>query len=150
MTIHLHIEPAAKRYGHALARGFAAATIAASALMAAPVAQAQDAGKQEFAFNCATCHGESGRGDGEMARFLNVPTPDLTALSKGNDGEFPLLRVIHIIDGREGLGPHGTMMPIWGERFTASAVAETGIYGAEVIARGRILSLAMYLESIQQ
>lgn len=124
--------------------------LALSALLAAPVARAEEAGKQEYTFNCAACHGETGRGDGSVAHFLNVPTPDLTALSKANDGEFPLLRVIHIIDGREGLGPHGTMMPVWGERFTASAVEATGSYGSEVIVRGRILSLALYLESLQQ
>lgn len=126
------------------------AALAALSLLVASQARAEDAGKQEFAFNCAACHGESGQGDGSVAHFLNVPTPDLTALSKNNDGEFPLLRVIHIIDGREGLGPHGTLMPVWGERFKASSVVASGEYGAEVIARGRILSLALYLESIQK
>lgn len=126
------------------------ALLAAFALFVATGARGEEAGKQEYAFNCAACHGDSGQGDGSVAHFLNVPTPDLTALSKNNDGVFPLLRVIHIIDGREGLGPHGTMMPVWGERFTANAVEASGPYGAEVITRGRILSLALYLESIQK
>ena len=134
----------------ALTDGTFLAAIAVAAMLFAPSARAEEAGKREYDFNCAACHGDTGRGDGSMTHFLNVKTPDLTALSKNNDGTFPLLRVIHIIDGREGLGPHGTMMPVWGERFTASEVEDTQPYGAEVIVRGRILSLALYLESLQQ
>lgn len=61
----------------------------------------------------------------------------------------PFLHIIHVIDGRSGVGPHGTLMPIWGERFKVDEIVESGPYGAEVIVRGRILSLAQYLESIQ-
>jgi hypothetical protein len=89
-------------------------------------------------------------GDGEVSRYLNVPVPSLTTLAKRNDGVFPMLNVIHVIDGRSGLGPHGTMMPVWGTRFRATSVDEAGIYGAEVVVRGRILSIATYLESIQE
>lgn len=40
-------------------------------------------------------------------------------------------------------------MPVWGDRFQASNIEDAGLYGAEVIVRGRILSLVTYLESIQ-
>lgn len=100
--------------------------------------------------NCSSCHGASGAGDGELSRFLNVEIPSLTTLAERNDGVYPLLEVIHIIDGRSGLGPHGTLMPVWGNRFKASSVELTGEYGAEVIVRGRVLSLATYLETLQQ
>ena len=107
-------------------------------------------GRQEYMNYCASCHGVTAMGDGEIARFLNVTTPSLTTLAAQNDGEFPLLKVIHIIDGRTGLGPHGTLMPVWGDRFKAKSESAMGEYGAEVAVRGQILSLATYLESIQE
>lgn len=122
----------------------------ATCLAGAGTAQADETGRREYMFNCSACHGDSGRGDGAVARFLNVETPDLTKLSQQNDGVFPLLHIIQVIDGRSGVGPHGTLMPVWGERFTANEIEDAGPYGAEVIVRGRMLSLARYLESIQE
>jgi hypothetical protein len=61
-----------------------------------------------------------------------------------------MLEVIQIIDGRTGVRAHGGPMPVWGDRFEATAASEAGDYGAEVMVRGRILALATYLEAIQQ
>jgi len=36
-------------------------------------------------------------------------------------------------------------MPVWGDTFESEAVEIVGIYGAETIARGRLLSLVEYL-----
>lgn len=113
-------------------------------------AHADDTGRLEYMYSCSACHGETALGDGPVARYINVPTPSLTRLAAENDGEFPLLEVIQVIDGRSGLGPHGTIMPVWGTRYMASAVEDAGHFGAEVIVRGRILSIARYLESIQE
>lgn len=118
-------------------------------LVAAGISQAEEPGHLEYVYNCSACHGDSARGDGPVARFLNVETPSLTTLKQKNDGVFPLLHVIQVIDGRSGVGPHGTLMPVWGERFKATEINDSGPYGAEVIVRGRILALAQYLESIQ-
>lgn len=115
----------------------------------AGLAQADEVGRREYLYNCSACHGDSGRGDGPIAQYINVETPGLTTLAQHNDGVFPLLHVIQVIDGRSGVGPHGTIMPVWGERFMASEIGDGGPYGGEVIVRGRILSLARYLESIQ-
>ncbi|WP_245866690.1 c-type cytochrome [Oceaniglobus roseus] len=131
-------------------RTLGAAIAAATLILATGGARAEDAGRQEYMYNCSACHGESARGDGPVARYLNVSTPDLTALARKNDGVFPLLHVIQVIDGRSGVGPHGTPMPVWGERFMKDGVEDAGPYAAEVIVRGRILSLAEYLESIQK
>ncbi len=119
------------------------------AISAPAPAAADEPGRIEYMYSCSACHGDTARGDGPVARYLNVPTPGLTRLAAENDGEFPLLAVIQVIDGRSGLGPHGTMMPVWGARYMASAVEDAGPFGAEVIVRGRILSLARYLESVQ-
>lgn len=46
-------------------------------------------GKNLYIFNCATCHGESGRGDGSSARFLAKPPTDLSTseFQSQTDGE---------------------------------------------------------------
>lgn len=97
---------------------------------------------------CTACHGATAKGGGELSELLTVEIPDLTGLSARNDGEFPMLKVIHIIDGRTGVRAHGGPMPVYGRIFTAQAY-ETGPYGPILETRGRVLALAMYLESIQ-
>jgi len=122
---------------------------AISALSMSGAAVADDLGKQLFMDNCASCHGESGMGQGPLAKLMTVEVPSLTDLSARNDGKFPMLNVIHSIDGRQGTRGHGYPMPVWGDRFSRD-VKDSGLYGGEAIIRGRILSIAYYLESIQQ
>ena len=57
-------------------------------------------GQAVFTQYCATCHGASGTGDGPLTEMITSKVPDLTKISMQNDGEFPMLDVIHIIDGR--------------------------------------------------
>jgi mono/diheme cytochrome c family protein len=126
------------------------AAVATVGALAGLPALADETGRTEYMYACSACHGESGLGDGPVARYMNVDTPSLTTLAAAHDGVFPLLQVIQVIDGRTGVGPHGTAMPVWGDRFMASAIEDSGRYGAEIIVRGRILSIARYLESIQE
>jgi mono/diheme cytochrome c family protein len=121
--------------------------LAISYVLLTPMAFSDEAGEKLYASYCAACHGTSGMGDGDMADVINIPSPNLTLLSLHNDGEFPMLRVIHTIDGRTGLRAHGSVMPMFGRTFTQIA-GDIG-YGAVLETRGQILSLAMYLESIQ-
>jgi mono/diheme cytochrome c family protein len=93
-------------------------------------------GKLEYLSSCAACHGEDGKGNGVLAPVLKVPAPDLTTLSRRNDGHFPLAAVTEIIDGRTLIAAHGTReMPIW---------------GFDVRARNRIPAIIDYLTSIQR
>lgn len=108
------------------------------------------AGPEEYTRACASCHGLTGRGDGPLAEYMSMPVPDVTQIRARNNGVFPMLEVIHLIDGRSGLRGHGGPMPIWGDRFEAAAAAERGDVGTEIEVRGRILALATYLEAIQQ
>jgi len=112
-------------------------------------ALAQDAGEQEYMNSCASCHGASGEGDGPLADLMTVDLPDLTQLSAQNEGEFPMLDVIMTIDGRSGIRGHGYPMPVWGDRFKVEA-SEAGDYAAEIDTRGRVLSLALHLQSLQK
>ncbi len=121
------------------------------ALSSSALAQDEPSGMREYMNACAVCHGESGMGDGPMAEHLEIDVPSVTTLKKQNDGVFPFLQTFMIIDGRTGVRGHGTgMMPVWGDRYKATAEAMGGMFNAEVMARGRLLSLVYYLESIQE
>nr|WP_323785281.1 c-type cytochrome [Thalassovita sp.] len=110
---------------------------------------ADSAGEKEYMIACAGCHGESAKGDGPVAAVLNVETPDLTGLAARNGGTFPFEYTLFMVDRRNVIPVHGDAMPIWGDRFQASAISQRG-ETAEMVARGRILSLVYYLESVQQ
>lgn len=120
-----------------------------AALCMAGAGVADESGKAIYMDACASCHGESAAGDGPLAELMTVAVPPLTGLSAANDGMFPMLSVVHTIDGRQGVKGHGYPMPVWGKRF-AKDVDMAGTFGAEAVVRGRILSIAYYLESIQQ
>lgn len=141
------------------------------AFSAMPAAAEDDVGRLEYLNACASCHGMDGTGGGDVAKFLTVEVPNLTKLAETNDGVFPLLEVIYIIDGRAGVRGHGTEIPVWGAGLRLTDKAErseeapmpvwgdffrerlgefAGPYGTETIVRGRILNLALYLESIQE
>jgi len=115
-------------------------------------ALADEAGEVDYITYCASCHGLSGVGDDDVAGLLTVPVPvpDLTSLASRNDGEFPFLKVAHIVDGRTGLRAHGTAMPIWGSYFMGVDNGMAGGYSAVYEARGRVLSMVYYLESIHK
>ena len=114
-------------------------------------AQADDLGQETYTQYCATCHGMTGAGDGPLTEIMLEKPSDLRTLTARNDGVFPMLEVMHIVDGRTGLRAHGGPMPVYGAVFQAEAeAANTGFYGSELAVRGRILSVLYYLESIQQ
>ena len=122
-----------------------------SLVICAGAAIAEDTGKEEYTNYCASCHGQSAAGDGPLAELLTVQVPSLTGLKAANDGAFPMLNVIHTIDGRQATRGHGQPMPVWGKSFEIQADADgLGAYGGETVVRGRILSIAYYLESIQE
>ncbi len=126
------------------------AMITTALIACSGLAQAQDGdpGADSYRTYCSGCHGMDGMGDGAMSEVISVPVPDLTQLSANNDGVFPMLDVIHIIDGRTGLRGHGTPMPLYGALFD-DEVDNPGPYGAPLYTRGKILSIAYYLEAIQ-
>jgi mono/diheme cytochrome c family protein len=108
-------------------------------------------GKLEYQSNCASCHGNDGKG-GAYVDFLKVTPPDLTQLSKKNGGVFPLERVYSVIDGRQEVKGHGPRdMPIWGRDYQIKAGEHYGdvAYDPEAYVRGRILALIDYLNRLQ-
>lgn len=103
-------------------------------------------GQEEYLSACAACHGEAADGNGEIATMFKDRVPDLTGIAKHNDGVFPLLKVIQAIDGRAVIRGHGNPMPVFGNRYRAEA--GNAVLGAEALTRGRVLELALYLQSI--
>jgi mono/diheme cytochrome c family protein len=118
-------------------------------------AQNFDRGKHEYEAHCAMCHGLSGKGDGPFAQQLKsgIVVPNLTELSKRNNGMFSFMRVYQIIDGTQSVTAHGPReMPVWGPRYK-SEVGEN-FYDdyradAEAFARARILALTEYVYRLQ-
>jgi mono/diheme cytochrome c family protein len=77
-------------------------------------------GEKVFGHYCAPCHGADGRGKGPVSEALRQTVPDLTTLSRRNNGTFPTERVKNtILFGEVKLIPaHGSeQMPIWGPTF---------------------------------
>ncbi|GBD27205.1 hypothetical protein HRbin30_02549 [bacterium HR30] len=104
--------------------------------------------KQAYLRYCSACHGEGGKGDGVVSHLMNPRPADLTQLAKKNNGEFPFMRVIRIIDGRETMRAHGDPdMPVWGEIFASEV---PGAMNKEANIRGKVLLITEYLASIQE
>ncbi|MEZ5675657.1 MAG: cytochrome c [Thalassovita sp.] len=119
------------------------------ALAGAAPAQEAEIGRALYVKHCATCHGQAANGNGPMAPALVVQPKDLTRLSAENNGEFPLLRVVRRIDGREPLVSHGSAMPVYGEFFEGDDTALKTASGQPVLVSRAIADLVAYLLSLQ-
>jgi mono/diheme cytochrome c family protein len=99
-------------------------------------------GRQIFTSYCAPCHGKDAKGSGPIAPALTVAPPDLTILSKRNNGKFPENHFASVLKNGVNVPAHGTVeMPIWGSTF---ADANT-----QRIVTIRVNNLIQYLESLQ-
>ncbi|WP_373505132.1 cytochrome c [Aestuariivirga sp.] len=113
------------------------------------------AGRAEFQNSCMSCHGDTGKGNGPLAKYLTIKPADLTLLSKNNNGEYPFLRVFQTIDGRAVVKTHGEgPMPFWGDRYTVQSGAAGAepykSYTSEPFVRARILELAYFIQTLQE
>lgn len=122
---------------------------AALALAAKATAQpdriAASVGRGTYRTYCATCHGDSGLGDGPVAQYLKVRPTNLTRLAEKNGGEYPFEKVVKSIDGREEVAGHGSAdMPVWGDAFSRTLGGES-----EKEVKARIEQVAHHLWSIQ-
>jgi len=105
-------------------------------------------GEETYTRYCAACHGQSGQGDGPVAKGLPITVPDLTRLQERKGDDFPEDVLRKIIDGREVVIVHGTRyMPVWGYEFWVEE-------GADDAAQERVEiivdNLVDYLRSIQR
>lgn len=78
-----------------------------------------DQGQKLYRQYCSSCHGDDGRGNGNVSAYLKIKVPDLTILKRNHKGIYPLDDVMSAIDGRRTVRAHGEpTMPVWGEIFT--------------------------------
>jgi len=111
-----------------------------------------DVGKYEYETHCAECHGLSGKGDGPYVQLLRsgIVLPDLTELSKKNNGVFPVEYVVETIDGKASVRAHGPRdMPIWGPVYKNQSHNVNPDYNPEAYARVKILFLTEYIYRLQ-
>lgn len=100
--------------------------------------------KEMFKAYCASCHGNTTKGNGPAAPALKTPPPDLTMLAKRNGGKFPTDRVLSILRGRAMLAAHGSQeMPVWGPVFWRMS------QGHDSEVQMRVSNLTRYLQSLQ-
>jgi len=101
-------------------------------------------GSEMYQSYCASCHGPKGLGDGPVAPYLKSAIPDLTTLSKQNQGTFPTLRVSQVIRGEVSVKTHGIPeMAVWGPVFLSLNNSQ------EPVVRMRVSNLAKHLETLQ-
>jgi mono/diheme cytochrome c family protein len=85
---------------------------------------AQGQGKHLFDQYCATCHGDSGKGDGQNASNLNPPAPDLTT-SKSLADVVYVRRVI--AEGSAAVG-RSPLSPPWGRSLSPQEIDYLTLY----------------------
>ena len=124
----------------------------ATALSAcAPVAMPEASeGAALFSENCAVCHGKSGRGDGPWSAGMNPAPADLTQLAAGNNGHFPKVRILSVIDGYDRTGLPGQDMPEFGLLLRGDLVPLDVGDGVLTPTPRPLAALLAYLESIQR
>jgi len=111
-------------------------------------AHAQSLGEALYRKYCSACHGPQGKGDGVVSGFMRPKPTDLTQLARKAGGEFPYMRTMMVIDGRQHIRAHGDPdMPVWGEVFWAESTAPI-TRAAEL--RGKLMLITEYLQSIQE
>jgi len=99
-------------------------------------------GRKLFLQYCATCHGETAKGEGPVAAALKVGPPDLTAIQQPGE-KFPTYKVQTKIDGEKEVTAHGpSKMPVWGTVFKRTS--------GELQRHADVYALVKYIESIQR
>jgi len=130
-------------------RRFAGALVAMT-LAGGCFAEDIEEGATIFLDHCATCHGIDVDGNGPMAGAMLVKPGDLRKLTIGNGGEFPLVRVIKRIDGRDPLVSHGSPMPVYGDFFEGMDVTMKTASGQPIMTSKPVSDLVAFLKRVQQ
>ena len=94
---------------------------------------------------CATCHGETGKGDGPVADIADRRPADLTILRRNNGGTYPRDRVLRVLENVEPIPGHEPpAMPNWRN------VLKTTEGGNERVIRTRLEALADHVGTLQE
>jgi mono/diheme cytochrome c family protein len=97
-----------------------------------PVATSADAihaGEQIFRVNCASCHGEAGKGDGAASRALNPKPSDLSVVATMVEDAYLFWRIA------EGGVQLKTAMPAWKKILTEEQIWHEVIYIRSLVSK---------------
>jgi mono/diheme cytochrome c family protein len=101
-------------------------------------------GKGMYSNYCAPCHGVNGKGNGPFASSLKRTPPDLSLLSRKNNGVFPEKHVIGVIGrGTSASGHDRAGMPDWAQ--TLDKIDQTNKMDTPL----RISNLSKYVGTLQ-
>lgn len=106
-------------------------------------------GRALFMQNCAVCHGEDAKGDGEMARSMAKPPKNLTLIEVRHGGTFPRAKIMSIIDGYARSDMSGPGMPEFGALLEGDLVPFDSGDGVQTPTPRKLVALLEYLVSIQ-
>ena len=126
--------------------------LASALVLAACLAQplpAVPTGAADFAEFCASCHGASGMGTGELATTLSERPANLTTLSLRHGGTFPTTAVMAKIWGYTG-GRGGTVMPNFGPLLDSNMIPYDGGDGIMTPTPIRLVQIAEHLKTLQR
>lgn len=84
--------------------------------------EAIHAGEQIFRVNCASCHGEAGKGDGAASRALNPRPSDLSVVATKVEDSYLFWRI------SEGGAEQKTAMPSWKMILTEEQIWQGVVY----------------------
>lgn len=117
---------------------FAFATLMAMTILPAGILPTTSAvsGEEMYSTYCSSCHGREAKG--------GPAAPNLSVLSRQNNGKFPLAMVKDAIRGDSRVAAHGPKdMPVWGLvfRYVGS--------GSRLEVEVRINNLAEYIKTLQ-
>lgn len=105
-------------------------------------------GQVVYEKECAQCHGTQGTGGGAASLGLGGPPPDLTGLSRRNDGHFPREFVRRFVMGQLEKDNPDAAMPDFSDVGLQHVYPKGGADG-EVL-ESDFNDLLTYLEAIQQ
>jgi mono/diheme cytochrome c family protein len=124
---------------------FAWAATSTTAVQNEPSRQDMNSGPHLYQEFCASCHGDTGAGDGPLGTTLPRRASDLTMLTQRNGGTFPRAAVLAVVEATRPVPAHAKpAMPNWREVFYRLE------YGSERAVRKRIDALVAHIETLQQ
>ncbi|EAR51251.1 Class I monoheme cytochrome c [Oceanicola granulosus HTCC2516] len=113
----------------------------------APTEGAVD-GRALYRANCASCHGDGGRGDGPLADGLPRAPTDLTRLTDP-DGAFPMAQAMSHIDGYRRADDPDLVMPEFGDALGGTLIPFDSGDGILTPTPAALAALGEYLATLQ-
>lgn len=132
-------------------RNLTLAVVAVSATAACQQTDRRDAvpsGRALYLTNCASCHGETGRGDGPRAATLRRPPADLT-IRPDVDEPFPTAHVMAYAHGYYRRNAPDEVMPEFGEVLDGPTVLYDIGDGILTPTPLPLIKVAEYVRSLQ-